>query len=129
MINKFPADDFINKVLYLFLKIYLLEMLERQDKTSMAWGIETRVPFLDHRLVEYVVNIPSKYKIKGDIEKYILKESFRNFLPDEIIDRKKETFSFSCGSEVGNETKKYGYRTYSNPPIQVCQLILIRRKL
>ena len=69
-------------------------MLERQDKTSMAWGVETRVPFLDHRLVEYVVNIPSKLKIKNDIEKYILKESFRNIIPSEIIDRKKKPFPF-----------------------------------
>lgn len=94
LINKFPTDDFMNKVLYLFIKIYLLEMLERQDKTSMAWGVETRVPFLDHRLVEYVVNIPSKLKIKNDIEKYILKESFRNIIPSEIIDRKKKPFPF-----------------------------------
>ena len=94
LVNKFSTDDFMNRVLYLFIKIYLLEMLERQDKTSMAWGVETRVPFLDHRLVEYVVNIPSKFKIKGDIEKYVLKESFRHFMPSEIIDRKKKPFPF-----------------------------------
>ena len=69
-------------------------MLERQDKTSMAWGIETRVPFLGHRLVEYVVNIPSQYKIKDDMEKYILKESFRNFIPSAVLNRKKKPFPF-----------------------------------
>jgi len=94
MLHKFKTDDFMNKALYLFIKIYLLEMLERQDKTSMAWGVETRVPFLDHRLVEYVVNIPSKYKIRNDTEKYILKESSRGFIPSEVIDRKKKPFPF-----------------------------------
>lgn len=94
MLNKYETDDFLNKVLYLFLKIYLLEMLERQDKTSMAWAVETRVPFLDHRLVEYVANIPSQYKLRGDNEKFILKESFINVLPSEIIERKKKPFPF-----------------------------------
>lgn len=94
LVNKFDTDDFMNRVLYLFIKIYLLEMLERQDKTSMAWGIETRVPFLDHRLVEYVVNIPSRHKINDDIEKHILKESFRDFIPNQILNRKKKPFPF-----------------------------------
>ena len=94
LIHRFNTDDFLNKVLYLFIKIYLLEMLERQDKTSMAWGVETRVPFLDHRLVEFIVNIPSKYKIRNQTEKYILKETFRDFIPSEVIDRKKKPFPF-----------------------------------
>jgi asparagine synthase (glutamine-hydrolysing) len=94
MLTKHNTEDFLNRVLYLFIKIYLLEMLERQDKTSMAWGVETRVPFLDHRFVELIVNIPSRYKIKDGSEKYILKESFRGFIPDEILDRKKKPFPF-----------------------------------
>jgi asparagine synthase (glutamine-hydrolysing) len=91
-LNRFDTGDYLNKVLYLFIKIYLKEMLERQDKTSMAWGIEARVPFLDHRLVEYVANIPSKYKIKNDTEKYLLKETGRRLIPSEIVDRKKKPF-------------------------------------
>ena len=94
LLNRYKTDDFLNSVLFLFIKIYLLEMLERQDKTSMAWGVETRVPFLDHRFVEYVANIPSKYKFNNGEEKYILKKSFRDFLPSEIIKRKKKPFPF-----------------------------------
>ncbi|MBC2714568.1 MAG: asparagine synthase (glutamine-hydrolyzing) [Desulfobacteraceae bacterium] len=93
-LNKFKTNDFLNKVLYLFIKIYLLEMLERQDKTSMAWSVEARVPFLDHRLVENIVNIPSRYKFKDDNEKYLLKESFRDIIPPVIINRKKKPFPF-----------------------------------
>ncbi len=94
LLNRFGTDDFLNRVLYLFVKIYLLEMLERQDKASMAWGVEARVPFLDHRIVEYIMNIPSKYKIRNGIEKYILRESFRDLIPSEIINRKKKPFPF-----------------------------------
>lgn len=94
MMNKVKSEDYLNKVLYLFVKLYLLEMLERQDKTSMAWGVESRVPFLDYRLVEYASNVPSKYKMKGDIEKFILKEVGREVLPSQIVDRKKKPFPF-----------------------------------
>ena len=69
-------------------------MLERQDKTSMAWSVEVRVPFLDHRLVENIVNIPSRYKYKDDNEKYLLKESFRDIIPPAIINREKKPFPF-----------------------------------
>lgn len=92
--SKFESNDYLNRVLYLFLKYYLLEMLERQDKTSMAWGVEARVPFLDYRLVDYVSSIPYKFKVKGDIEKFILKEVSKAFLPIEIVQRKKKPFPF-----------------------------------
>jgi asparagine synthase (glutamine-hydrolysing) len=79
----------------MFVKLYLVEMLERQDKTSMAWGIEARVPFLDHHFVEYVMNIPSKYKFKdGNAEKYILKRFSEGLLPSEIVMRKKRPLPF-----------------------------------
>jgi asparagine synthase (glutamine-hydrolysing) len=94
LLNRQTTGDWLNRVLYLFIKVYLLEMLERQDKTSMAWAVECRVPFLDHRFVEYVANLPSSLKVKDGMEKHILKESFRGLLPDRIIDRKKKPFPF-----------------------------------
>lgn len=92
MMNRYDTTDFLNQVLYLFVKVYLVEMLERQDKTSMAWSVETRVPFLDHRLVELAANIGSQHKINNKSEKYILKETFRNRIPSIVIDRKKKPF-------------------------------------
>ncbi len=83
------TEDGLNKLLYLFLKYYLVEMLERLDKTSMAWGVESRVPFLDHRLVEYVVNMRSSYKASPESEKIILKSIATDILPGDIIRRKK----------------------------------------
>jgi asparagine synthase (glutamine-hydrolysing) len=81
-------------------------MLERQDKTSMAWGVECRVPFLDHRFVEYVANLPSSIKVRGETEKYILKESSRGFLPDRVVDRKKKPFPFPIDPKSVVQMKK-----------------------
>lgn len=94
MMNKFSSNDYMNKVLYIFIKFYLVEMVERQDKTSMAFGIEARVPFLDHRLVEYVANIPFDYKLRNGEEKYILKQSSAGILPQDIVQRKKKPLPF-----------------------------------
>lgn len=94
MMNKFNTNDTVNKVLYMFLKVYLLEMLERQDKMSMASSVEVRVPFLDYRIVELIARMPSHLKIHDGIEKWFLKEASKGYLPEEIINRKKKPFPF-----------------------------------
>lgn len=83
------TEDELNKVLYLFLRYYLVDMLERLDKTSMAWGVESRVPFLDHRMVEFVLTMPSAYKAAPGSEKILLKSIAAGLLPESVIRRKK----------------------------------------
>ena len=68
-------------------------LLMRIDKMSMGVSLEGRVPFLDHQLVEFAMDIPTKMKIKSGDTKHILKESIRGVIPDEIIDRRKQGFS------------------------------------
>lgn len=68
-------------------------LLMRIDKMSMGVSLEGRVPFLDHRFVEFAMSIPKKMIIKDRNAKHILKESIRGLVPDEIIDRKKQGFS------------------------------------
>lgn len=63
--------------------------LLRIDRLTMAHSVEARVPFLDPRLVTYANSIPSKYKLRGATEKYILREAMRDLLPTEILGRKK----------------------------------------
>jgi len=87
--NALDTPDLLNKQLFLFLKYYMVEMLERLDKTSMAWAVESRVPFLDHRVVEYVLNLPSSFKSTADSGKLLLKSIAADLLPSEIIQRKK----------------------------------------
>nr|WP_302593095.1 asparagine synthase (glutamine-hydrolyzing) [uncultured Acetatifactor sp.] len=67
-------------------------LLARTDRACMAVGLEGRVPFLDHKLVEWGLRIPEKLKIRKGVHKYILKEAVKGIIPDEVIERKKIGF-------------------------------------
>ncbi|MFH1461368.1 MAG: asparagine synthase (glutamine-hydrolyzing) [bacterium] len=89
-----PSDDFIKQMTYLELKLRLPELLlMRADKMSMLSGIETRVPFLDYKLVEFMLNVPQDLKVKNNQTKYLLKKVAEKYLPNEIIYRKKVGFA------------------------------------
>src|SRR5436309_10747292 len=64
----------------------------KQDQVSMAASIESRVPFLDHKLVEFVAMLPDEWKLSGWTTKRILRESMRGLLPDSILNRPKMGF-------------------------------------
>lgn len=80
---------------YMILTRFLPLMLDRKDRSSMAVGLEVRVPFCDYRLVEYVWNIPWKMRAVGDIEKGILRQAFANVLPDDVRNRRKSAYPTS----------------------------------
>jgi asparagine synthase (glutamine-hydrolysing) len=86
------ADSPQARTLYADQKTYLVELLMKQDQMSMAASIESRVPFLDHLLVEFAARIPDGLKIRGRTQKYILKEAVRDLLPRNIVHRKKMGF-------------------------------------
>jgi asparagine synthase (glutamine-hydrolysing) len=65
----------------------LPKLLHHQDRDSMAHSVESRVPFLDYRLVEFVLNMPSDFKVNNAVTKFILRSSMRRIVPDNIIDR------------------------------------------
>ena len=67
-------------------------LLMRVDKMSMAVGLEARVPFLDHKFVEFAMSIPPALKTKNGTLKYILKKAIAGLIPDEILHRKKQGF-------------------------------------
>lgn len=82
----------IREISYLTLTRWLPILLEKKDRMSMAVGLEGRVPFCDHRLVEYVFNIPWKMKSDFPLEKGILREAVSDILPDSVIQRKKAAY-------------------------------------
>jgi asparagine synthase (glutamine-hydrolysing) len=86
------CGDLLHRLLYTDIKTYLVELLMKQDQMSMAASVESRVPFLDHALVELSASIPSKYSTKGTAGKYILKSAVADLLPESIIYRKKLGF-------------------------------------
>jgi len=97
------AEDLLDKLLYADTKTYLHELLMKQDQMSMAASIESRVPFLDHKLVEFTARMPQKMKIRGRQTKWILREAMRGILPDEILERPKMGFPVPMGKWLRNE--------------------------
>jgi asparagine synthase (glutamine-hydrolysing) len=86
------SGDLLHRLLYTDIKTYLVELLMKQDQMSMAASIESRVPFLDHLLVEFAVSIPAKYSTRGMAGKSILKSAVADLLPEAIVHRQKMGF-------------------------------------
>jgi asparagine synthase (glutamine-hydrolysing) len=87
-----PGDRRIREVLYLGLTRWLPMLLDRKDRLSMISGLEVRVPFCDHRLVQYVWNIPWAMKGTGGIEKGLLRAAGAGLLPDPLLYRRKSIY-------------------------------------
>jgi asparagine synthase (glutamine-hydrolysing) len=86
------TGDLLHRLLYTDIKTYLVELLMKQDQMSMAASIESRVPFLDHQLVEFTASIPARYDTKGLAGKFILKSAVEDILPRDIVYRQKMGF-------------------------------------
>ncbi|WP_458411723.1 asparagine synthase (glutamine-hydrolyzing) [Schinkia sp. CFF1] len=87
-IDDCPSTDIFNKMLYHDMKAYLPGLLQVEDRMSMAVSLESRVPLLDFRIVEYAASIPSAIKVKGLEAKYIFKKAIQGIIPDEVLNRK-----------------------------------------
>lgn len=84
----FQADSpFLQKSFDAIFDTSLPALLHYEDRNSMAWSVESRVPFLDYRLVEFTIGLPTNYKIRNGIRKFILRESCKNVLPKPIYKR------------------------------------------
>jgi asparagine synthase (glutamine-hydrolysing) len=88
----------LEQLLYADTATYLHELLMKQDQMSMAASIESRVPFHDHPLVEWVTGLPASLKLKGLTTKVILREAMQGKLPPEILSRKKMGFPVPVGA-------------------------------
>ncbi|HYL97900.1 MAG TPA: asparagine synthase (glutamine-hydrolyzing) [Blastocatellia bacterium] len=92
-LDRVAGQHFINKMLYLDLKTFLPCLnLTYTDKTSMASSVEVRVPLLDHELIEMTSRIPANLKLRRLTRKYIFKRAAEQWLPGEIVHRKKAGF-------------------------------------
>lgn len=87
-----PSERRMRQMSYLNLTRFVQTLLDRKDRMSMAVGLEVRVPFCDHRLVEYAFNIPWAMKAFDGREKSILRAATRDLLPDSIADRVKSPY-------------------------------------
>jgi len=90
----------LTKLLHTDIKTYLVELLMKQDQMSMSASIESRVPFLDHKLVEFAARLPERLKLRGFTTKWILREAAKELLPPEILTRRKMGFPVPFGQWV-----------------------------
>jgi asparagine synthase (glutamine-hydrolysing) len=88
-----PSSDFLERMIYTELKLRLAELLlMRVDKITMATSVETRVPFLDHKLVEFAMTIPRSMKVRDGQNKWVLKKALEGIVPNDILYRPKQGF-------------------------------------
>ena len=80
------------EIAYLNIKWFMSTLLDRMDRTSMYSGLEARVPFADHRIVEYLFNVPWSMKYRNGKEKSLLREACKDLLPSEVLYRKKSPY-------------------------------------
>jgi asparagine synthase (glutamine-hydrolysing) len=98
--------DNLNLMLYMDLKTWLPDdLLNKVDRMSMAASLEARVPYLDHRLIEFAFSLPSSMKLRGSTGKYILKKAAQGYVPRDIINRRKKGFAVPLGPWFRQELK------------------------
>ena len=87
-----PEQRRMREISYLNIKWFMATLLDRKDRCSMASGLEVRVPYCDHRIAQYVFNVPWEYKCPGGVPKGLLRDAARGLLPEEILQRKKSPY-------------------------------------
>jgi len=126
--QELEGESYYNKMMYAFEKVHLVGLLHRLDTATMAASVEARVPFVDHRLVEFAFTIPAKYKMKWNspkdkelskvlmsqevsevynTPKYILKKSYKNLIPNNVLFRKKVGFPVPLDEWFGGNFNQY----------------------
>jgi asparagine synthase (glutamine-hydrolysing) len=107
-IHRQPKWDIINRIMYTDLKAWLPDTyLEKIDKAAMAVSLEGRVPFLDHKLVEYAYSLPGRLKVRGRVTKYALKKALEPVLPHSTLYRPKHGFSVPLDAWFRGELKHF----------------------
>jgi asparagine synthase (glutamine-hydrolysing) len=124
--NSREGVSLLSRMLYADQKTYLVELLMKQDQMSMASSIESRVPFLDHTLVEFSTTIPDSLKIRGKTQKYILKRAVDDLLPGVSFIERKWDFPRRCGN--GSSTRGLNHSTMLSRILAASFLQLLRSR-
>ena len=130
------TDDYLNHALYFEARTFLHGLLVVEDKVSMAHGLESRVPFLDDKLVDFAMRVPVRYKVEESLlrasldeddvlkrarwrssseGKSVLRKAMSRLIPPEIIERRKQGFSGPYDSWYRGESLEYIRRLLSSP--------------
>lgn len=108
IIKNATNTDFISRLQLLDMKSYMVDdILTKVDRASMINSLETRVPLLDHKFAELSFQIPWDYKLRGNIQKYIFKQTMVPKLPDNIINHPKQGFAIPLSLWFKNDLNEY----------------------
>ena len=113
----------MRELCYLHLTRFVRALLDRKDRASMAVGLEVRVPFCDHRLVEYVFNAPWAMKTFDGREKSLLRAAARDVLPDEVAERVKSPYPSTQDPGYGEAIRARLRTMLGDPAAPVLPLI------
>lgn len=111
------------EISYLNLKWFMQTLLDRMDRTSMYTGLEARVPLADHRIVEYVWNVPWKMKCPHGIVKGLLREAGKDYLPQEIYSRRKSPYPKTYDPSYESMVKRELLQILHDPNAPLRELI------
>ncbi len=118
-----PLEERRREMFYLNITWFMNTLLDRKDRMSMYASLEARVPFCDHRLVEYVWNIPWAIKTYGNREKGILRKALEGILPDEVLYRKKSPYPKTHNPAYAEATRGWLLQVLDDPSSPLLQLI------
>ena len=113
----------MREIFYLSLTRFMPTLLDRKDRMSMAFGLELRVPFCDHRLVDYVWNVPWQMKNYQGREKGLLRHALVGLLPEDVLWRKKSPYPKTHNPEFLSLVRRQALAILGDPTSPVCQLV------
>jgi asparagine synthase (glutamine-hydrolysing) len=126
-VDHLPSEDYLEDRMrissYLHLTRFLRLLLDRKDRMSMAVGLEVRVPFCDHRLVEYVYNAPWALKTYDGREKSLLRGAARDVLPDSVIERVKTPYPSTQDWHYARDLQRQSRGLLAQPGHRVFELV------
>ncbi|MDP4095697.1 asparagine synthase (glutamine-hydrolyzing) [Paenibacillus sp. P96] len=112
---------------YLNITRFMPTLLDRKDRMSMGVGLEVRVPYCDHRLVQYVWNVPWEIKITGGREKGLLRKALEGILPDDVLYRKKSPYPKTHNPAYLHTVKQQALDMLNDPSSPILSLINAKR--
>lgn len=118
-----PLEKRMREMMRLNMEWFMQTLLDRKDRMSMYSGLEVRVPFCDYRIVEYLYQVPWEYKDYKGREKGLLREAMKNYLPDEVLWRKKSPYPKTHNPSYEKAVKEQLVQIINNPSSPILQIL------
>ena len=117
--ERLESGDILDRALYQDINMYLPDdILALSDRIGMYHSLELRVPFVDHKLIEFCARVPNDYKIRAFRKKYLLRVASKNHLPHSVINHKKQGFSAPMASWLKTDLAQELTNTLSDQKIK-----------